>query len=60
MKLSEAIRLLGYPRVKNFAISEKEFEEAHKLLIEAGKLIIQHPTIRFFLQDKLLPGETKD
>ncbi len=32
--------------------------DAIKLGIESLKLIKQHPTIRYFLQDKLLPGET--
>lgn len=31
-----------------------------ELLIEAGKLIKQHPTIRYFLETELLPEETEE
>lgn len=60
MRLEKAIEIKGRKGEELLNTSPAEIYEADRLCIEAGKLIKQHPTIRFFLQDKLLPGETEE
>ena len=60
MDIPEAITILQRAVDNKPVIPHSELHIAERLGIEALKLIEQHPTIRFFLEDKLLPGETEE
>ncbi|GAJ02143.1 unnamed protein product [marine sediment metagenome] len=60
MKLEEAIEIETIHNDHNPDFTDAEREEAHQLLIEAGKRIIKVRPHSFELRMYLLPGETKE
>jgi hypothetical protein len=60
MTLDEAINILESIKQTGEYEGDPYDSKAVELGIEALKLIRQHPTIRFFLEGKLLPGETEE
>ena len=59
MKLEDAIKHQERRIASPFVRAHPDSKNATQLGIEAMKLLKQHPTIRAFLPDRLLPGETE-
>lgn len=60
MNLPRAIEIGTLDLQNEYHGSIFELQDAKRILLEAGKLIKQHPTIRFFLAGGLLPRETEE
>jgi len=60
MTLDEAIKIVDTNQAPPLMHPESRYNEALKLLIEAGKEALRHRRYKYSLPTPLLPGETED
>lgn len=60
MTLQKAIEILKHPPFYPSTPSDKDYADAIKLLIEAGKRLVAARVTPDFICDLPLPGETKE
>ena len=60
MRLEKAIEITSDPAWQEIALTDPDVKEAHRLLIQAGELVITMRCSFLLILSRLLPGETED